>query len=75
MTLKFQIVLVQEDNKWWAYVPDLPGVYGLGEAEEEAKRDIISALELYVEDLKADGKPLPTSHVKKLETDHIQIAA
>ena len=63
MTLEFPIVLVQEDSKWWAYVPDLPGVYGTGDSEKEAKSDIVTALEVYIEDLKADGKPLPTSQV------------
>jgi len=74
MSLIYPIVLVQEDSKWWAYIPDLPGVYGVGGSEEEAKKDIISALELYIEDLVQEGKPVPTSHIKKLETDHIQIS-
>jgi len=75
MTLTYPIVLVQEDNQWWAYIPDLPGVYGVGATEEAAKKDIISALELYIEDLREDGKPIPASHIKKLETDNIQVLA
>ncbi len=74
MNLTYPIVLVHEDNKWWAYIPDLPGVYGMGDTEDEAKKDITSALELYLEDILADGKPIPTSHVKKVETDSIQVA-
>ena len=74
MNLTYPIVLVQEDEKWWAYVPDLPGVYGMGNTEEEAKKDIASALGLYIEDLIEEGKPLPASHVKKLETDRINIS-
>ncbi len=73
MNLTYPIVLVQEDDKWWVYIPDLPGIYGLGNSEEEAKKDIISALELYLEDVIEEGKPIPTTHVKKLETDYIQI--
>ncbi|MBI5888406.1 MAG: type II toxin-antitoxin system HicB family antitoxin [Deltaproteobacteria bacterium] len=75
MTLTYPIVLVQEDNQWWAYIPDLPGVYGAGATEEAAKKDIVSALELYIEDLREDGKPIPASHIKKLETDNIQVSA
>ena len=75
MNLTYLIVLVQEDNQWWAYVPDLPGVYGLGKTDEAAKKDIISALELYIEDLREDGKPIPESHIKKLETGHILVSA
>ncbi len=75
MTLTYPIVLVQEDNQWWAYIPDLPGVYGVGVTEDAAKKDIVSALELYIEDLREDGKPIPTSHIQKLETDNIQVSA
>lgn len=75
MTLTYPIVLVQEDNRWWAYIPDLPGVYGVGVTEDAAKKDIISALELYIEDLREDGKPIPASHIQKLETDNIQVSA
>ncbi len=74
MNLSYPVVLVQEDDKWWSFIPDLPGVYGVGPTEEEAKKDITSALELYLEVAKEEGKPLPTSHVKKLETDHIEVA-
>ncbi len=74
MNLTYPIVLVQEDDKWWAYIPDLPGVYGVGGSEAEAKKDITSALSLYLEDIVEEGQPLPTSHVKQLETDHIEVA-
>jgi predicted RNase H-like HicB family nuclease len=73
--MKFPIVLVQENEKWWASIPDLPGVYGIGDTEQDAKKDIIAALELYIEDMKEEGKSLPASNVKKVETDYIEIAA
>ena len=74
MNIKYPVVLVQEDDKWWAYIPDLPGVYGMGDSEEDARKDIVSALELYIEDSIEDGQPIPISHVKKLETGHIEVA-
>ncbi|MEE9614713.1 MAG: type II toxin-antitoxin system HicB family antitoxin [Thermodesulfobacteriota bacterium] len=73
MDLTYPIVLVQEGERWWAYTPDLPGVYGLGGSEAEAKSDIASALELYSEDLREEGKTLPASQVKRLETDHVKV--
>jgi predicted RNase H-like HicB family nuclease len=73
MDLTYPVVLVQEDDRWWAYIPDLPGVYGLGGSEEEAKKDITSALALYLEDLIEEGKSIPTSHVKKLGTGSIRV--
>lgn len=74
MTLTYPIVLIQENDQWWAYIPDLPGVYGMGDSEEAAKKDIIAALELYIEDVREDGGPIPKSHVKKMELDKIQVA-
>ena len=74
MNLTYPIVLIQEDNKWWAYIPDMPGVYGLGDSEAAAKKDITSALELYIEDIREEGKPIPATHIKKVEIDHIQVA-
>ncbi len=74
MNFTYPIVLVREDDKWWAYIPDLPGVYGAGNSEDEAKKDITSALSLYLEDIVEEGQPLPTSHVKQLDTDHIEVA-
>jgi len=68
VNLTYQIVLVQEDNQWWAYIPELPGVFGLGNSEEEAKQDITKALELYLDDVREEGKPLPMPYVRRLET-------
>jgi predicted RNase H-like HicB family nuclease len=74
MNLTYQIVLVQEDDKWWAYIPELSGVFGLGDSEEDAKQDIRAALELYLDDVKEEGKPLPLPHVRRLETSQIDVA-
>lgn len=74
MNLTYQIVLVQEDDKWWAYIPELPGVFGLGDSEEDAKQDIRAALKLYLDDVKEEGKPLPMPHVRRLETSQIDVA-
>lgn len=46
----YQIVLVEEDEKWWAYMPERPGVFGLGDSKEKASEDIINALSLLWED-------------------------
>ena len=74
MNLIYPIVLVQEDSKWWAYIPDMPGIYGSGDSEDEAKKNIVQALELYIEDVVEEGTPIPMSHIKKIGTDQIHIA-
>ncbi len=42
-----------------AYVPDLPGCIACGESRQEAERLMKEAIELYIEALKEDGRPIP----------------
>ena len=48
--IEFPVVVVREGREYWAYVPDLPGVYGRGRTAAGAKKDITDALTLYIED-------------------------
>ena len=52
---KYPIVMVREKNEYWAYTPDIPGIYGRGESAKKAKEDIHQGLSLYIEDCLADG--------------------
>lgn len=53
------------DGSIWARVPDLDGCYSCGNSVEEAKNNVKEAIALYLEDLKAEGKPIPApSHLK-----------
>jgi len=51
-----------EDGGWGAYLPDLPGVVGLGASRTEAEARIREALEAYAADLRARGQALPPPH-------------
>ena len=73
MTLRYSTVVVREGRKFWAYVPDLPGVYGLGKTAGKAKKDLAEALELYVEDCRADGGRVPRSVARVVETGQVAI--
>ncbi|MDQ2760299.1 MAG: type II toxin-antitoxin system HicB family antitoxin [Actinomycetota bacterium] len=53
-----------EDGGWGAYLPDLPGVIGLGSTREEAVERIQEALSAYAEDLEQRGQSLPVPHHK-----------
>jgi len=44
-----------------AYVPDLPGCVACGDSLEETKDLIKEAIDLYIEELKKEGKPIPDS--------------
>jgi predicted RNase H-like HicB family nuclease len=71
---KYPIVVVKERREYWAYIPDLPGIYGRGKSSKGAKDDIKKALSVYIEDCVADGDKVPVSSAKVVDTDTVSIA-
>ena len=71
---KYSIVVVKERKEYWAYIPDLPGIYGRGKSSKGAKDDIKKALSLYIEDCVADGDKVPVSSAKVVDIDTLSIA-
>jgi predicted RNase H-like HicB family nuclease len=60
MDRKYLIVIEKaRDGSYSAYVPDLPGCVSCGDTVAEVKRNIKEAVDLYVEDLAAEGQPIP----------------
>jgi predicted RNase H-like HicB family nuclease len=58
--VKFTVILEpQRDGGFTVSVPALPGCISEGENREEALKNIKEAIELYLEVLKEDGKPIP----------------
>jgi predicted RNase H-like HicB family nuclease len=49
-----------EAGGYTAIVPSLPGCISEGDTMEAAVANIREAIELYVEDLIADGEPIPS---------------
>ncbi len=75
MTLHYPVVVVKEGKEFWAYVPDLPGVYGRGKSEESARNDIVEGLKLFIEDCRADGERPPHSAAKIVSTSEVAVPA
>jgi len=75
MTLHYPVVVVKEGEAFWAYVPDLPGAYGRGKSEENARNDLVEALKLYIEDCRADGEPPPQSAAKVISISEVSVPA
>jgi len=73
-TRRYPIVVVKEKRQFWAYIPDLPGIYGRGKTPQRAKEDIRQALALYIEDCLAEGEKIPTSSAKIVDVDTLSIA-
>lgn len=58
--MKFRIVIEQdEDGKFIASCPTLPGCWSQGATRDEARRNIGDAVKGYLESLKKHGDPIP----------------
>jgi predicted RNase H-like HicB family nuclease len=59
--MKYTVVLEQEsDGGFVASVPALPGCVSQGDTRSEALANIREAIELYVQDCRDAGEPVPT---------------
>jgi len=59
--MRFTVVLEQEpDEGFVASVPSLPGCVSQGDTREDALRNIREAIELYLEDCRESGDPIPS---------------
>jgi predicted RNase H-like HicB family nuclease len=54
-----EIFYSEEDEGYIAVVPELLGCSAFGEAEEEALREIKTAIELWIETAKKEGREIP----------------
>ena len=64
--MRYTVVLErEEDGGYVASVPALPGCVSQGESRGEALANIREAIELYVEDCREAGDPVPTEAGKE----------
>ena len=56
---EYIVVYERAAGNYSAYVPDLPGCIACGDTIEETRQLIKEAIELYVEALREEGKPVP----------------
>lgn len=49
----------EETGTYWARVPALPGCFTQGDAISEVLENLQEAMTLYLEGLRADGRPIP----------------
>jgi predicted RNase H-like HicB family nuclease len=57
--LNYTIVIEPDEDAFHAYVPVLKGCHSSGDTPEEARRNILEAIELYVETLRDLGEEIP----------------
>jgi predicted RNase H-like HicB family nuclease len=46
--MKLRVVIEPDEDVYVAYCPELPGCVTYGKTEEDARKDIIEAIELYL---------------------------
>jgi predicted RNase H-like HicB family nuclease len=70
--MKYTVILQREnDGGYVAVVPALPGCVSQGDSREEALKNIAEAIELYLEDVKAAGEPVPVEG----EREYVEVTA
>jgi predicted RNase H-like HicB family nuclease len=59
MTYQFTVVIEPDEEGFHVYVPALPGCHTFGDTLDEARTNIVEAMELHIESMQADGEPVP----------------
>ena len=57
--MQYTVIIEKGTTSYSAYAPDLPGCIAAAESKEEVCQLIAEAVELYVEEMRKDGLPLP----------------
>jgi len=69
----YPITVRKEGRKYYAYSEDFPGVYGLGRTIEGAKKSILEAMRLYIQECRAHRRPVPRTRTVYSETVSIAV--
>ena len=57
--MQYTVVIEKGPTSYGAHVPELPGCVAAAETREEVTTLIREAIQLYVQELKKDGLPVP----------------
>lgn len=61
--MKYRVTIeIDEDGKYCASCPVLPGCHSCGHSRDEAIANIKEAIEMYLEDLEESGDPFPSPY-------------
>lgn len=65
----YRVLLEQdEDGKFTAIVPELPGCLSCGDTRDEALKNVKEAIEAYIESLQKHNEPVPPSIHEEIVT-------
>ena len=57
--MKYLVIVEKAEHNYSAFVPDLPGCIATGETPEQTHENMREAVEIYLDELKASGEPVP----------------
>ncbi len=65
---EYTVIYEWAGENYSAYVPDIPGCVACGDTVEETEELMKEAIELYIEALRDDGRPIPepTTNARQL---------
>lgn len=63
---EYAVIYEWAGSNYSAYVPDLPGCNTCSDTLQETEQLMKEAIDLYIEELKYDGKPVPEPTTKAL---------
>jgi len=70
--VKYTVILQREsDGGYVAVVPALPGCVSQGDTRAETLKDIEEAIELYLEDVREAGEPIPVES----DREYVEVTA
>ena len=58
-TYQYTVVIEPDEDAFHAFVPSLPGCHTFGMTVDEARANILEAMELHLECMLQDGEPIP----------------
>ena len=60
--------IIERDGEWFiAYCPEIPGANGQGRTKDEAKKSLVEAIELILEDRREEGiRGVPEDAIKEV---------
>ena len=64
--MQYAVVIERGATSYGAHVPDLPGCVAVAETKDEVCALIREAIQLYVETLREDGRPVPDPQAYEL---------
>jgi len=61
-----EIFYSEEDEGYIAVVPELPGCSAFGDTEDDALKEVMTAMELWIQTAKEEGREIPKPKGREL---------